>query len=203
MKERQHIVAAAELVQQHHHQHQQQVHHTIILSCPHHPTSCNFCTKKGNPIIDVSTTHLRKWLISENGKRDYTVKQEDCMFPSDVVWSIQKYVQVTQGYCMKELRNFTMLLNSLELGLRYTGLANIQFQHFENDASTWVIKSGRIESLTQSVREKAEKQRSTYQLFFKDDTPKLCLLPKTSLGVGPLSERDAFQVFVQYIECLQ
>lgn len=69
-----------------------------------------------------------------------------------------------------------MLLNSLELGLRYTGLANIQFQHFENDASTWVIKSGRIESLTQSVREKAEKQWTTYQLFFKDDTPKLCFL---------------------------
>jgi hypothetical protein len=41
-----------------------------------------------------------------------------------------------------------MLLNSLELGLRYTGLAHIHFQHFENDASTWVIKSGRIESLT-------------------------------------------------------
>jgi len=137
------------------------------VSCILHPYPTGLVTR------NVLLSKLRKDISSSTKAKSHVKIQRDALFPQDIL-KIHENIE-KNNFILEDLRNYVMILLSLDAGLRYDGCQNKTVSNFNNHAKLWKIKDDRIIHLAHSVIEKKDSKAYTYKLHFKE-IPKLCAL---------------------------
>ena len=99
-----------------------QAFHEDSYSCPFHIQGMYRCNT-GLPSSWNGVVQMKKSLDVEMAESKYEIKKMHPLFPSDLI-DIQNYVS-GNNYKLQDLMYYTMILASLDCGLRYDGMASI------------------------------------------------------------------------------
>ena len=136
-------------------------------SCIYHPFPTGMVTR------NLILSKLRKDISNSSKAKSHKRNQRDALLPQDML-NIHKNIE-RNNFILEELRNYLMILLSLDSGLRYTGHQRKTISNFNDHSHLWKITDHRIIHLAHSVIEKKDDRTYTYKLHFKE-VPKLCAL---------------------------
>ncbi len=141
-------------------------------TCNGHASGNPPYTNTGNPAHDGQITKLCGWLKKRTKELGYTPDHRSPILPYDLV-CIQAHLR-REDFNIYHLRNFVVILNSIDLGLRFDTYSEVKADDFNVTNAHWLIQRDLIGGFHQQVMGKADQTPVTYMHSFCDSHPTRC-----------------------------